>query len=144
MGIPARHGPPNTRELRRNAEFFAIFEAAGWTEFFQRLNGFHQEIALQFALNLTETHSEVRGLHIEVSEAIVVEVTSLPRVGKSWFSRRTPNAAAVHDFLIEGEQIRQSRRGIALQSLLRPWDQVAVFLKKYITCEGRYQTVYYF
>ena len=78
MGIPAQHEPPNTRELRRNAEVFAIFEAAGWTEFFQCLNGFHRETTLQFSLNLTETHSEVRGLHIEVSEAIVVEVTSLP------------------------------------------------------------------
>ena len=46
MGIPARHEPPNMRELRRNAEVFAIFQAAGWTEFFQRLNGFHRETAL--------------------------------------------------------------------------------------------------
>ena len=30
-----------------------------------------------------------------------------------------------------------------LQSLPRPWGQVVVFLKKYITYEGRYQTVYY-
>ena len=57
----------------------------GWTEFFQRLNGFHRETTLQFALNLTETHSEVRGLCIEVSEAIVVEVTILPQVGRAWF-----------------------------------------------------------
>ena len=43
---------------------------------------------------------------------------------------------------MEGEQVQSSRRGITLHSLSRPWDQVAVFLKKYITCEGRYQTVY--
>ena len=78
MGILARHEPPNKWEIRRNAEVFAIFEAAGWTEFFQRLNGFHHETALQCALNLTETHSEVWGLCIEVSEAIVAEVTGLP------------------------------------------------------------------
>ena len=76
MGIPAQHEPPNTQELRINAEVFTIFEATGWTKFFQCLNGFHREIALQFSLNLTETHSEVRGLHIEVSEAIVAEVTA--------------------------------------------------------------------
>ena len=95
MGIPARHEPPNTQELRRNAKVFAIFEAADWTEFFQCLNGFHQEIALQFALNLIETHSEVRGLGIEVSKAIVAEVTGLPQVGRAWFGLRTLNAAAV-------------------------------------------------
>ena len=59
MGIPARYEPSNKRELRRNAAVFAIFQAAGWTEFFERLNGFHHEATLQFSLNLTETHSEV-------------------------------------------------------------------------------------
>ena len=42
-----------------------------------------------------------------------------------------------------GEQLRPSGRGIELQSLPCLWDQVAIFLKKYITCEGRYQTIYY-
>ena len=46
MGIPTWHEPPNTQALRNNAEVFAIFEAAGWIEFFQRLNGFHHETAL--------------------------------------------------------------------------------------------------
>ena len=84
MGIPAQHEPPNTRKLRRNAEVFGFFEVAGWTEFFQRLNGFHQEKTLQFTLNITETHSEVQGLCIEVSESIVVEVTALPQVVRAW------------------------------------------------------------
>ena len=77
MGIPARHEPPNMRELRRNAKFFSIFQAACWNELFQCLNGFHRETTLQFTLNLIETHSKVWGLCIEVFEAIVVEVTGL-------------------------------------------------------------------
>ena len=43
---------------------------------------------MQFALNLTETHSEVWGLRIEVSEAIISEVTAIPQVEKAWFGRR--------------------------------------------------------
>ena len=57
MGILDRHEPTNREALRRNAKVFSIFEAVGWTELFQRLNGFHQEIALQFALSLIETYS---------------------------------------------------------------------------------------
>ena len=60
-----------------------MFEAGGWTEFFQCLNGFHQETTLQFSLNITETHPKVQGLHIEVSEEIVAEVTSLRQVGRA-------------------------------------------------------------
>ena len=103
MGIPARYEPSNTRELRRNVVVFVIFQAAGWTDFFEHLNGFHREAALQFALNLTETHLEVWGLHIEFSEAIMAEVTGLPQVGRTWFRLRIPTTAAVQDFLIERE-----------------------------------------
>ena len=78
MGIPAHHEPLNTQELRKNPAVFSIFQAAGWIDFFERLDGFNQEAALQFALNLIETHSEVWGLRIEVSEAIISEVTAIP------------------------------------------------------------------
>ena len=85
MGLPARHEPLNTQELRTNPDVFAIFQAAGWIEFFERLDGFNREAALQFALNLRDTHSEVWGLQIEVSEIVISEVTAIPREGKAWF-----------------------------------------------------------
>ena len=114
MGIPARYEPSNTRELRRKAAVFAIFQDAGWTEFFERLDGFNREAALQFALNLTETHSKVWGLHIEVSEAIMAEVTGIPQVGGAWFGRRVPTTAVVQDFLMDGKQVQMTKRGIVL------------------------------
>ena len=83
------------------------------------------------------------GLWIEVSKAIVAKVIGLLQVGRAWFGRRTPNVIAVQQFLVVGEQLHPLGRGIELQSLPHPWDQVAVFLKKYITYEGRYKTVYY-
>ena len=49
----------------------------------------------------------------------------------------------MREFLVANEQARQEKRGIALQSLPHPWNEVVVFLKKYITCEGRYETVYF-
>ena len=85
MGIPSHHEPLDTQELRKNPAVLAIFQAAGWLEFFERLDGFNPEAALQFSLNLIETHSEVWGLRIEVSEAIISEVTAIPQVGRAWF-----------------------------------------------------------
>ena len=119
MGLPTRHEPLNTQELRNNLAVFAIFQAAGWIEFFERLDGFNREAALQFTLHLKDTHSEVWGLHIEVSEAIISEVTTLPQVEQAWFGRRVPTLTARETFLREGEQVQSSRRGIALHSL--PW-----------------------
>ena len=122
MGIPAHHEPLNTQELRKNPAVFSIFQAAGWIEFFEQLDGFNREAALQFALNLIETYSEVWGLRIEVSEAIISEVTTIPQVGRAWFGRRVPTTTTFKSFLIKGEQVQTSRRGIALQSLPQPWD----------------------
>ena len=103
MGIPTQHEPANMEALQRNSEVFSIFKAAGWTKFFQRLNGFHQEMALQFALNLTDTYSEVIVLHIDVTEDIVVEVIDLPREGRTWFGRRTHNATTMKVFFVASE-----------------------------------------
>ena len=105
MGIPDRHEPSNTQELRKNAAVFSIFQAAGWTEFFERLDGFNHEAILQFALNLTKTYSEVWGLRIEVFEAIISKVTTIPQVGRAWFGRQVPTTTALQDILIEGEQV---------------------------------------
>ena len=82
MGIPSRNEPTTTQKLRRNVEVFSIFEAAGWTEFLQHLNGFHWETTLKFVLNIIESHLEVKGLHIEVTEEIVAEVIGLPQIGR--------------------------------------------------------------
>ena len=90
-----------------------------------------------------ETHSEVMGLHIEFTEEIVAEVTSLPQSGRAWFGRRTCNVTTMREFLLAGEQVCQAKRGITLQPLPHSWNEVEVFLKNYITCEGRYQTVYF-
>ena len=60
-------------------------------------------MALQFALNLTDTYSEVIVLHIYVTEDIVVEVIDLPHEGRTWFGRRTHNAATMKVFFVASE-----------------------------------------
>ena len=109
MGILTRHEPTNTEALRRNIEVFSIFEEVGWTEFFQCLNVFHRETTLQFSLNLTETYLEFIGLCIEVTKDILAEVTGLSQVGRTWFGRRTHNAATMWEFLVAGEQVCQAK-----------------------------------
>ena len=49
---------------------------------------------------------------------------------------------AAEEFLALGEKVQRRERGVALETLPRPWDQVATFLKRYITCEARYKVIY--
>ena len=46
------------------------------------------------------------------------------------------------DILAPGEKVQRKARGVALETLPRPWDQVTIFLKRCITYEGRYKVVY--
>ena len=57
MGPPFKYEPNNLDALHANMEVFAIFWEPRWIEYFQRLNGFHEEMAFQFVINLTEDHS---------------------------------------------------------------------------------------
>jgi hypothetical protein len=141
-GYAVRHEPVTLDALRRCPEVYRIFEDAGWVAYFERLDGFDSDISLEFTHNLTGTHSHVRGLEISVTEAVISSVTGLPRTGRKWFGRRTTIPNAKTNFLEEGEQVQPRGRGTTIESLPQPWDQVVVFLKKYITCEGRYKVVY--
>ena len=66
MGPLVRYEPNNLDIRRANREVFTIFQEDGWVEYFQILNGFHEETTFQFAMNLTREHLEVRGLRIDV------------------------------------------------------------------------------
>ena len=43
MGPPVRYETNNLDALRASREVFAIFQEVGWIEYFQRLNGFHED-----------------------------------------------------------------------------------------------------
>lgn len=78
-GEVVRHEPSNVFMLRRNPEALEIFRTVGWLQYFERLQGHDNYVSLDFAKNLEGNHLEVRGVPIEISEQVIIEVTSLPR-----------------------------------------------------------------
>jgi hypothetical protein len=121
---------------------YRIFENAGWIVYFEQLQGFNENHALEFARNLDGEQSMVRGMRIPVTEEIIAEVNHLPRTRERWFVHKTPLPTAKADFLREGEVVWPRGKGMALESLPHPWEQVAEFVKRYITCADRYKVVF--
>ena len=118
-----------------------FFWEAGWIGYFQILNRFHEEKTIQFSMNLNGEYSIIRGLWVDASEWFVAEVTRLPRTGERWFTRKRHNLRVTEKILAPGEQVQRRARGVALERFPRPWGQVVVFLKRYITCEGIFRVV---
>jgi hypothetical protein len=143
MGGPVvRHEPESLSSLLQFPAAYKKFEEAGWINYFEWLRGFDSVVALEFAQNLEIDHSRVGGIRVEVTEETIEEVIGLPRTGTQWFCQKMPLPTAKTKFLEEGEEVQPRGRGTTLESLPHPWKQVAIFLKKYITCEGRYKVVY--
>ena len=54
-------------------------------------------------MNLTEDHSNIRGLRIDVSKEALAKVTGLLRIKDRWFFRKRHNSTTVEYFLAIGE-----------------------------------------
>jgi hypothetical protein len=142
-GSAVRYEPANLDTLLLHPEAYQIFLQAGWIPYFKKLQGFNEDEVLEFSQNLTKEYSMVNGVRIPVSEESIVAVTGLPTTGDRWFNRKIHLLDAQKDFLVNNEQIRTKGRGADVNSLPEPWGKVAEFVKRYITCEGRYQVVYF-
>ena len=76
-GLAVWHEPENIVSIRNNTEVWQVFFDVGWDIYFDRLQGFDGGITMEFALNLEENHSRVRGLEVPVIEEVIVEVSGL-------------------------------------------------------------------
>ena len=62
------HEPSNVSVLRQNPKVLEVFRTTGWLQYFGRLQGHDDYVAVDFARNLEGHHSEVKGVPIEFYE----------------------------------------------------------------------------
>jgi hypothetical protein len=79
------------RGVRREKTLLQVIEKArdilhqmGWTDYFNRLQGYDTNVTLEFFQNLQGEISMVQGIQILVTPEILVEVTGLPNTGIQW------------------------------------------------------------
>ena len=85
----------------------------------------------------------VNGMRIPVTKESVAVVTIFSITRNRWFSIKSHLPKAEQDFLMNDECVQTKGRGVDVNSLPAPWGKFVEFIKKYITCEGRYQVVYF-
>ena len=64
--------------LKNCPKDYQVFRDARWIEYFQKLEGSDEAIAIEFAQNLNDHQTHVRGLQIQVTEEVISRVTTLP------------------------------------------------------------------
>jgi hypothetical protein len=84
----------------------------------------------------------MKGLEIQVNEPILERVIGIP-IGLPWENKKNkPTLDAKKGFPVAYETMEETKNGVKRDNLLAPWDEVALCLIKYITCEGIYNMVY--
>jgi hypothetical protein len=76
-----------------------IMQQVGWMEYVQCLQGYDDQVALEFTLNYRAEHSMVAGAQVEVTKETLAEVIGLPRSGERWYTRRTSQPEIMRQFL---------------------------------------------
>jgi hypothetical protein len=69
-------------QLQQNIAVYQLFQNAGWTIYFEILQGFDVETTLEFTQNLIGEKSMVRGIEVFVTEEIIARVMGLPQEGE--------------------------------------------------------------
>lgn len=79
----------------------------------------------------------LRGIQIQVNEPMLVWVTKLPSGLPREKEERQLASAAKKSFFKLYEKVEENKNGVKIESLPKPWDEIALHIIKYITCEGR-------
>jgi hypothetical protein len=73
------------RCLELHSEVCHLFKDAGCYRFCEKLQSSHQQVAEAFALTFDGRNVVIDQDEFIVDEALITEVTELPRTGESWF-----------------------------------------------------------
>lgn len=84
----------------------------------------------------------VRGLAITITPDLISKVSTLP-LGVKWNrEEKLFCTASKKSLLLPNEEYIEDKNGVRRGILHYPWDKVAYYIMKYISCEGRLSVVY--
>ena len=143
MGLIVRIEPVGTKYLEGYPQIREMLQQAGWLQFLEKFNGFHKEVTKTFARSFNGAEVEIGDIKFNITEAFIAEAMELPRQGERWFKNRKFHNEAWRQILKTlGMDVSIFKKGIPSSALKNKWRNMLLILKKIITCEGRFGTLY--
>ena len=71
--------------LESHLEVCQLFKDSNYYRFCEKIQGSHQQVAEAFSLSFNDSKEVISREEFQVDEALIAEVTELPRTGESWF-----------------------------------------------------------
>jgi hypothetical protein len=127
--------------LESHPEVCQVFRDAGCYNFCKKLQSSHQQVAEAFALNFDGRKEVISRDEFEVDEALIAEVTELPRTGEKWFKTTVTKNVEFRSYLKPEHKDLIWKKEILVSFLEEKWQQLLKSIMVYITCEDRYNRV---
>jgi len=105
------------------------------------MQGYHKQMAMDFALNFDGIKTKVGPLEVAVNPDTIAAATEIPRQGEKWFKVQRFKLANCDDFLMAEHKGADLTDGVPKSWLEKPYQQFLKIIQRFFTCEGRYDTV---
>jgi hypothetical protein len=127
--------------LESHPDVCQLFKDAGCYKFCEKLQSSHQQVAEAFALTFDGRKAVIGQDEFQVDEALIAEVTELPRTGENWFKTTVTKDVEFRSYLKPEHKCLVWKKDIPMSFLEEKWQHLLKAILVYITCEGRYNRV---
>jgi hypothetical protein len=86
----------------------------------------------------------IANLVMQVTKESIAAACNLPHDGEKWFKNKLITGGDVNQFLKPEHKDPNWAKGIPRDWIVDEWMEALLMLKRFITCEGRYSTVFLF
>lgn len=142
MGLIVRTEPVGVKYIEGYPQLKGMLEKVKWLCFIEKFDDYHKEITKSFARSFDGMEVEMGDIKFAVTESFISEETELPRLGERWFKNKEFHDESWKVILKNPSMdVTVFKKGIPISSLKKKWSNMLIF-QKFITCEGRFGSMY--
>ena len=143
MGLLLRAEPEGPKFMEGYPQVKSMLRKARWLQFIQKFRRYNKEVTNTFARSFDGVEAEVGDLKFSITKASIAAATELPQEGERWFKNKSFDERAWRVILRNpGMDVTIFNRGIPVSALQEKWASLLLIIQKFITCEGRFGSMY--
>jgi hypothetical protein len=141
-GRAVRFEPHDLELINKDPAIRVSFEQAGCMRFCEKIKGYNAKLTEHFTLNFTGVSATIAGITFRVTKETLSTTTKIPLCGEIWFEGMPLDILCYKDFIKPNYLNGRIGADIPSQYLQEPFQKVLKVIRRYFTCEGRFDRVY--
>ena len=143
MGKLLRAEPEGPKYLEGYPQAKDLLKKSKLLRFIQKFKGYNKEVTKAFSWSFDGQKVEIGDLKLTVTEKTVATATGLPQEGERWLKNKSVDEQAWRIMLRNpGMDTIVFTKGIPVHALKEEWASLLLVIQKFVTCEGRFGSMY--